>query len=51
MKIQFATTFEKELIEKLKIEAIKSGKNVNNILEALIKMYLGGEIKLKEENV
>ncbi|WP_243662822.1 hypothetical protein [Hydrogenispora ethanolica] len=31
---------EKELIDKLKIEAIKQGLNVNDILELLIEEYL-----------
>ena len=40
MRVNFSTTLEKELIEKLKIEAIKKGKNVNDILEELIRNFL-----------
>lgn len=40
MRVNFSTTLEKELIEKLKIEAIKKSKNVNDILEELIRNYL-----------
>lgn len=51
-KIQFTTTFKKELLEGLKIEAVKKGCNVNEILEDLIKNYLGScnEV-LKKKNV
>ena len=45
----FQTTIEKELIDKLKFEAIKQGINVNDILEKLIEMYLSGKIKLNEK--
>lgn len=47
LRKSFQTTIEKELIEKLKIEAVKQSVNVNDILEKLIEMYLKGEIKLK----
>lgn len=40
MRVSFTTTLEKELIDKLKIEAIKQGLNVNDILELLIEEYL-----------
>lgn len=46
MRIGFKTTLDKELIEKLKIQAIKQGQNVNDILEKLIEKYLNGEIKI-----
>jgi predicted HicB family RNase H-like nuclease len=39
LRVKFQTTVEKELIEKLKIEAIQQGKNVNDILEELIRKY------------
>jgi hypothetical protein len=47
LRTNFSTTLEKELIDQLKIEAIKEGKNVNDILEILIKKYLDNEIDLK----
>jgi hypothetical protein len=40
LRVSFTTTLEKELIDKLKIEAIKQGLNVNDILELLIEEYL-----------
>ncbi|WP_132983875.1 hypothetical protein [Tissierella praeacuta] len=49
LRIGFKTTLEKELIDKLKIEAIKQGVNVNDILEVLIKKYLDGEIDIEND--
>ena len=46
MRIGFKTTLEKELIEKLKIVAIKQGLNVNDIMEKLIEKFLQDEIRL-----
>jgi predicted HicB family RNase H-like nuclease len=43
LRVKITTTIEKELIERLKIEAIKQGKNVNDILEELIKNFLNGK--------
>ena len=40
MRSNFSTTLEKELIDKLKIQAIKESRNVNDILEELIREYL-----------
>lgn len=37
---RFATTVDEELLTALKILAIKRNKNVNEILEELIKDYL-----------
>lgn len=47
LRIGFKTTLEQELIEQLKIEAVKQKVNVNDILEKLIEKYLKGEIKIK----
>ena len=47
LRTGFTTTIEKELMENLKIEAIKQGINVNDILEKLIEKYLKGEIKIQ----
>lgn len=46
LRVGFKTTIEKELIDKLKIDAIKQGLNVNDILEKLIEKYLNGEVKI-----
>lgn len=46
MRIGFKTTIEETLIKKLKMDAVKKGVNVNDILEELIDRYLKGEIKL-----
>ena len=39
-KVKFSTTLNKNLIKDLKIKAIEENKNVNEILEELIKDYL-----------
>ena len=39
-RIKFTTNLDDELLEKLKIEAIKEKRDVNEILEELIKKYL-----------
>lgn len=36
----FTTTLNSELLEKLRIQAIKEKRNINDILEQLIKEYL-----------
>lgn len=36
-KIKFTTTIDIELLKVLKIEAVKQGKNVNELIEELIK--------------
>lgn len=43
MKVRFSTTLEEALLEKLKIQAIKERRDVNDILEELIKEYLKGK--------
>jgi predicted HicB family RNase H-like nuclease len=40
LRVGFTTTLEEKLIAEIKIEAIKQGKNVNDILEELIEKYL-----------
>jgi hypothetical protein len=40
MRKGFKTTIEEELIEQLKIIAVKNKINVNDILEKIIKKYL-----------
>lgn len=40
MRVGFTTTLEESLIAEIKIEAIRQGKNVNDILEELIEKYL-----------
>lgn len=39
-KIKFTTTIEQELLEKIKIQAIKEHCSVSEILERLITQYL-----------
>lgn len=39
-RYKFTTTIEKDLIENIKIMAIKENRDVNDILEQLIKQYL-----------
>lgn len=39
-KVKFTTTLNENLIKDLKIKAIEENKNVNEILEELIKGYL-----------
>ena len=39
-KVPFQTTLNKQLLDQLKIQAIKENCNVNDILEKLIKEYL-----------
>lgn len=39
-KVQFTTNLDKELLKKIKIKALEENKNVNEILEELIKKYL-----------
>ena len=54
MRKGFRTTLEKDLIDDLKIKAIKKGVDVNDILELLIEKYLCGEtiidIESKKKN-
>ena len=40
MKTKFTTTVDSELLEKIKIQAIKEKVSVSNILEKLISEYL-----------
>jgi len=40
MRVKFTTTLDEDLLEKLRIVAIKEKTNVNKILEKLIKKYL-----------
>lgn len=39
-KVKFTTTIEQELLEKIKIQAIKEHCSVSEILERLISQYL-----------
>lgn len=40
MKIKFTTNIDKELLQEIKIRALKENKNVNEIIEILFKDYL-----------
>ena len=37
MRVRFVTTLEQDLIKKLRISAAKQDKNMNDLLEELIK--------------
>ena len=39
-KVKFTTTIDEELLKKIKVRAIQEGKNVNEIIEELLKKYL-----------
>ena len=39
-KVRFTTTINEELLKKIKVKAVKEGKNVNEIMEELFKEYL-----------
>lgn len=39
-KVKFTTTLEEQIIEKIKIQAIKEKRSVSDILEQLISDYL-----------
>lgn len=40
MKKKFTTTVDTELLEKIKIQAIKEKRSVSDLLEELMKKYL-----------
>jgi len=40
MRVKFTTTLDSELLEKIKIRAIKEKTDVSKILETLIEKYL-----------
>ncbi len=42
-KQKFTTTIDTELLEKIKIQAIKEKRSVSDLLEELIKKYLEDE--------
>lgn len=39
-KVKFTTTIRKDLLNEIKIQAIREGKSVSEILEGLISAYL-----------
>jgi len=39
-KVKFTTNIDEELLKKIKVRAIKEGKNVNEIIEELFEEYL-----------
>ena len=42
-KVKFTTNIDKELLKKIKVKAIEEEKNVNEIIEKLLREYLKGE--------
>lgn len=40
VKIKFTTTFDEQLLEKVKIKCIKKRKRVNQVIEELLKKWL-----------
>jgi len=47
MKVKFTTTLDIELLEKIKIQAVKEKTDVNKMIERLFKEYLKGMHKDK----
>ena len=39
-KVRFTTTIDEELLKKIKVKSIEEGKNVNEIIEELLREYL-----------
>lgn len=44
-KQKFTTTIDSELLEKIKIKAIREKRSVSDILEELIKNYLENDLE------
>jgi len=49
MRVRYSTTLDDDMLEKLKIRAIKEKKRINDLLEEAIKDYLKKPIKEKPE--
>ncbi len=42
-RVKFTTNIDEELLKRIKIKAIKEGRNVNEIIEELLERYLSNE--------
>ncbi len=49
-KVKFTTTIDTDILEKIKIQAIKEKRSVSDILEQLISAYLAEKSSLSGGN-
>lgn len=47
-EVQSTHRFPKELHTKARMEALRTGRSLNDILEELVKLWLDGKIKLED---
>ena len=50
MRVRYSTTLDDDVLEKLKIRAIKEKKRINDLLEEAIKDYLKKPIKTSNQS-
>lgn len=51
MKVKFTTNINEKILKEIKMEAIKENRNVNEIIEELLKKYLEGKHEWGCKNV
>ena len=51
MRVKFTTNFDSELLEKIKIQAVKEKTDVCKILEILVEQYLKDVSKKKPQQL